>query len=88
MIEKITPELSAEALKSGDRNEFARLVDAYSGPIYRMAMKMLGDPQDVEDVLQNTFLNAFKHIRSFEECSSLATWLYRIAAKEALMMIR
>jgi RNA polymerase sigma-70 factor (ECF subfamily) len=88
MIEKITPVLLAEALKSGDRNEFARLVDAYFGPIYRMAMKMLGDPQDVEDVLQNTFLNAFKHIRSFEERSSLATWLYRIAANEALMMIR
>jgi len=49
---------------------------------------MLGDQQDAEDVLQNTFLNAFKHIRSFEERSSLATWLYRIAANEALMMIR
>jgi len=88
MIEKITPEILVEALKSGDRNEFARLVDAYSGPIYRMALKMLGDQQDAEDVLQNTFLNAFKHIRSFEERSSLATWLYRIAANEALMMIR
>jgi RNA polymerase sigma-70 factor (ECF subfamily) len=88
MIEKTPPELSLDTLKSGDREEFARLVDAYSGPIYRMAMKMLGDGQDAEDVLQNTFLNAFKHIRSFEERSSLATWLYRIAANEALMMIR
>ena len=74
--------------KSGDRDEFAQLVDAYSGPIYRMAMKMLGDGQDAEDVLQNTFLNAFKHIRSFVGRSTLATWLYRIAANEALMMIR
>ncbi len=88
MIEKTPPELSLDALKSGDRDEFARLVDVYSGPIYRLAMKMLGDQQDVEDVLQNTFLNAFKHIRSFEERSSLATWLYRIAANEALMRIR
>lgn len=88
MIEKTPPELSLDALKSGDRDEFARLVDVYSGPIYRLAIKMLGDQQDAEDVLQNTFLNAFKHIRSFEERSSLATWLYRIAANEALMMIR
>ncbi|MCJ7585629.1 MAG: sigma-70 family RNA polymerase sigma factor [Anaerolineales bacterium] len=88
MIEKTPPELSLDALKSGDREEFARLVDVYSGPIYRLAIKMLGDQQDAEDVLQNTFLNAFKHIRSFEERSSLATWLYRIAANEALMMIR
>ncbi len=88
MSEKIPPELSLDALKSGNRDEFTRLVDAYSGPMYRMAMKMLGDGQDAEDVLQNTFLNAFKHIRSFEERSSLSTWLYRIAANEALMMIR
>jgi RNA polymerase sigma-70 factor (ECF subfamily) len=88
MIEKTPPELSLDALKSGDRDEFARLVDVYSGPIYQLAIKMLGDQQDAEDVLQNTFLNAFKHIRSFEERSSLATWLYRIAANEALMMIR
>jgi len=88
MSEKVLPELSLDALKSGDRDEFAQLVDAYSGPIYRMAMKMLGDGQDAEDVLQNTFLNAFKHIRSFEGRSTLATWLYRIAANEALMMIR
>jgi len=88
MIEKTPPELSLDALKSGDRDEFARLVDVYSVPIYRLAIKMLGDQQDAEDMLQNTFLNAFKHIRSFEERSSLATWLYRIAANEALMMIR
>ena len=88
MIDKTPPVLSLDALKSGDRDEFARLVDVYSGPIYRLAIKMLGDQQDAEDVLQNTFLNAFKHIRSFEERSSLVTWLYRIAANEALMMIR
>ncbi|MBU2611102.1 MAG: sigma-70 family RNA polymerase sigma factor [Chloroflexi bacterium] len=88
MINETTPEFSLEALKSGEPNEFARFVDAYSGPIYRMALKMLGDQQDAEDVLQNTFLNAFKHLHSFEERSSLSTWLYRIAANEALMLIR
>ena len=49
---------------------------------------MLGNPQDAEDVLQNTFLSALTHLRSFEGRSSLATWLYRIAANEALMLIR
>ena len=88
MIEKTPPESSLDALKSGDRDEFARLEAVFSGPIYRLAIKMLGDQQDAEDVLQNTFLNAFKHISNFEEHSSLATWLYRIAANEALMMIR
>ena len=79
---------SPEALIAGDRAEFARLVDAYSSPIYRLGLRMLGNPQDAEDVLQNTFINALTHIQSFEGRSSLATWLYRIASNEALMLIR
>jgi RNA polymerase sigma-70 factor (ECF subfamily) len=81
-------ELSIEALRSGDRAEFSRLVDAYSGPIYRLALKMLGIPADAEDVLQNTFLKAFQHLNEFEGRSSLSTWLYRIASNEALMLLR
>jgi len=75
-------------LRSGDRGEFARLVDTYSGPLYRLALKMLGNPPDAEDVLQNTFLKAFQHIGEFEGRSSLSTWLYRIASNEALMLLR
>ena len=48
-------EISIEALRGGDRGEFARLVDAYSGPLYRLALKMLGNASDAEDALQNTF---------------------------------
>ena len=81
-------EISLEALITGDRAEFARLVDLYSSSIYRLSLKMLGNPQDAEDVLQNTFLNALTHLGSFEGRSSVATWLYRIAANEALMLIR
>jgi RNA polymerase sigma-70 factor (ECF subfamily) len=88
MDRKIQPDISLEALAAGDRAEFARLVDAYSGPIYRLGLRMLGSPQDAEDVLQNTFLNALLHIAEFEGRSSLQTWLYRIAANEALMLIR
>jgi len=81
-------EISLEALIAGDRAEFARLVDAYSSPIYRLGLRMLGTSQDAEDVLQNTFLNALTHLSEFEGRSSLSTWLYRIAANEALMLIR
>jgi len=81
-------EISLEALIAGDRAEFARLVDEYSGPIYRLGLRMLGNPQDAEDVLQNTFINALTHIKKFEGRSSISTWLYRIASNEALMMIR
>jgi RNA polymerase sigma-70 factor, ECF subfamily len=88
MITKTLPEISLEALRSGDREAFAQLVESYSGPIYRLALKMLNDTQDAEDILQNTFIKAFQHVAGFEGRSSLSTWLYRIAANEALMMIR
>jgi RNA polymerase sigma-70 factor (ECF subfamily) len=87
MLENKT-EISIEALRSGDREEFSRLVDSYSGQIYRLALRMLGIPSDAEDVLQNTFMKAFQHIKDFEGRSSLSTWLYRIASNEALMLLR
>lgn len=77
-----------DLLRAGDRAEFARLVEVYSRPIYRLALRMLADPLDAEDVLQVTFLKAMQAIASFEARSSLSTWLYRIAANEALMLIR
>ena len=88
MNQTMLTDISLEAIVNGDRAEFARLVDAYSSPIYRLGLRMLGNPQDAEDVLQNTFLNALTHLPGFERRSSLATWLYRIAANEALMLIR
>ena len=81
-------EISIQGLRNGDRHEFARLVDSYSGPLHRLALKMLGDEPDAEDVLQNTFLKAFQHIGEFGGRSKLSTWLYRIASNEALMMLR
>jgi len=83
-----TEDFSLKALRAGDRVEFARLVDAYSGVIYRLGMRMLDDPQDAEDVLQETFIKAFRHLGGFDGRSSISTWLYRIATNEALMMIR
>jgi len=81
-------DFSLAALKAGDRDEFARLVDVYSGPIYRLALKILNDVQDAEEVLQETFIKAFRYLATFEGRSSLSTWLYRIAVNEALMMVR
>jgi RNA polymerase sigma-70 factor (ECF subfamily) len=81
-------DLSIEKLRTGDREEFSRLVDVYSGPIYRLALKMVGTTTDAEDVLQNTFLKTFQHLKDFEGRSSLSTWLYRIASNEALMFLR
>lgn len=83
-----TGTLSLEALRAGDRTEFAHMVDAYSGSIYRLALKMLNNPQDAEDILQETFIKAFRGLKGFDGRSSISTWLYRIATNEALMVLR
>lgn len=88
MINLRTHEFSIEALRAGDRAEFVRMVDAYSAPIYRLGLKMLGNEQDAEDILQNTFLNALTHLPNFEGRSSISTWLYRIASNEVFMLLR
>ena len=80
--------ISLAALKTGDRAEFARLVEATSNHIYRLALKILRDPQDAEDVLQESYIKAMRALPEFEGRSSLSTWLYRIAVNEALMLLR
>jgi RNA polymerase sigma-70 factor, ECF subfamily len=87
-LDKQEATFSLEALQNGDRAEFARLVDTYSTQIYRLALKMLNDSQDAEDVLQETFIKALRSIGTFQGRSSLSTWLYRIAVNEALMLMR
>ncbi len=79
---------SLEALRAGDKVEFSRLVEAYSSKLYRLALKMLDNPQDAEDILQETFIKAFRHLKTFDGRSTLSTWLYRVAANEALMLLR
>ncbi len=84
----ITEPFVIEALRAGDRLEFSRVVEALSGKVYRLALKMLENPQDAEDVLQETFIKAFRGLKNFDGRSSLSTWIYRIASNEALMHLR
>lgn len=90
MIEIIEQEIniSLDALRQSDRAEFAKLVEKFSSKIYRLALKILNNEEDAEDVLQETFIKAMKALPKFEGRSSLATWLYRIAVNESLMVIR
>ena len=76
------------ALRKRDKQAFAELVNRNSTNIYRLGLKMTGNPQDAEDVLQETFIKAYDHIENFEGRSKISTWLYRIAVNEALMLLR
>jgi RNA polymerase sigma-70 factor (ECF subfamily) len=71
-------------LQSGSEPAFDLLVTHYHGAVYGLVYGMLGDGADAADVTQDVFLKAFRGIRSFRGSSSLKTWLYRIAVREAL----
>jgi len=88
MIDKQNNKTDLKALRHRNKEAFAELVERNSNNIYRLGLKMTGNPQDAEDVLQETFIKAFNHIDGFEGRSKISTWLYRIAVNEALMLLR
>lgn len=69
-------------------NTFNKIVDLYKERLYWHVRKILIDHDDADDVLQNTFIKAWKGLETFREDSSLFTWLYRIATNEALSFLR
>jgi RNA polymerase sigma-70 factor, ECF subfamily len=77
----------AEVL-AGDYDAFERLVEKYEGRIYRHLRKIVKDNQQAQDLLQETFLNAYKGLKGFSGSSSFSTWLFRIATNNALMFLR
>ncbi len=80
-------ELVAQA-KTGGEEAFTELVNRYEGNIYRLARHITQNPEDAEDVLQETFLKAYEHLGDFQGNSKFYTWLVRIAVNQALMKLR
>src|SRR5690554_2038212 len=76
-------------LKQADSRDFAfgQLVSTYQERLYWHIRKILLNHDDTDDVLQNTFLKAWRNIENFREESSLFTWLYRIATNEAITFL-
>jgi RNA polymerase sigma-70 factor (ECF subfamily) len=71
-------------LRSGSEAAFDWLVTHYHAPVYGLVAGMLSDPNEAADVTQEVFLKAFRGLQAFRQGSSLKTWLYRIAVREAL----
>lgn len=77
-----------DRIRAGDKAACARCIEEYGSAIYRLAFRLMQNEADAEDVVQETFLNAFRAINSFEGRSGLGTWLYRIAHNNAMMRLR
>lgn len=80
-------ETLAALAASGDGRAFELLVGRYEGRIYRLACRLTSET-DAPDVLQDTFLQAYRHLGEFRGASRFGTWLYRIATNVCLMRRR
>lgn len=71
-------------LQGGSESAFDWLVTHYHGPVFGLIAGLVGDPCEAADITQEVFLKAFRGLGNFRRGSSLRTWLYRIAVREAL----
>lgn len=72
-----------EGLRAGDEKAYEVLITDYQQPVYNLVSRLLNDPGDASDVVQEVFLKVFRKIGAFRGDSSLKTWIYRIAVNEA-----
>ncbi len=77
-----------ERLKAGEAEAYEELIEAYAEMAYRVAYRILQDPQDAEDAMQEAFLTVYRRIDSFRGDAKFSTWLYRIATNAALDIVR
>jgi RNA polymerase sigma-70 factor (ECF subfamily) len=76
------------AAKSGGRAPFGELCERHGKKVFRVVYRIMRNRQDAEDAVQDCLLNAFVHIKDFDERSRFATWLIRIAINAALGKLR
>jgi RNA polymerase sigma-70 factor, ECF subfamily len=77
-----------EALRGRDPHAAERLVETYGARAYRLALRITGNGEDAEEILQDAFLNVTRKIDTFRGDSSLGSWIYRIVANAACLVPR
>ena len=74
--------------RNGDRHAFETIVYAYERPLYNYALRMMGNPEDASDAVQETFLKAYTGLSAFRGESRLSTWLFRILNNACVDQLR
>lgn len=75
-------------ITSGERHRYSVLVDRYQRRLYWSCLRLLGDADEAEDVVQEAFVSAYEHLREYDPTYRFYTWLYRIARNRCLNVIR
>jgi RNA polymerase sigma-70 factor (ECF subfamily) len=84
----LTDEALVGRAQRRDLAAFEELVARHEEKIYRLAMRLLRNESDAQEVIQDTFLSAWRNIGSFQGKAQFGSWLYRVAANAALMLLR
>jgi len=77
-----------DSAKSGNKIAFGKLIRQYEKTVYSFAFKICRDKEKAEEAMQETFINAYRGLKSFSGNSKFSTWLYRIVTNNCLMMHR
>ena len=78
----------AQRCRDGDSSAFEELYRQHAGRLFNLTSRMMGSPQEAEDLLQEVFLHAYRKLGSFRGESSLGTWLYRLGMNHCLDHLR
>jgi RNA polymerase sigma-70 factor (ECF subfamily) len=85
---ELTDLAAVSRARGGDADAFRTLVERHSRAIFRVAYRMTGNEHDADDVVQETFLRAYRQIDRFEERANFGTWVHRIAINCSLDLLR
>lgn len=88
MIDERTDEKLIQAAVKGDKSAFSDLVKRYEETVYRFSYKVCRDRERAEEALQDTFINVYRKLGSFDGKSKFSTWLYSIVTNNCLMKRR
>jgi RNA polymerase sigma-70 factor, ECF subfamily len=90
MADRVEGSDAAQVAKTlaGDEEAFRPLVERYSQRLFRLAFRMTGNENEAEELVQETFLRAYRNLARFEARSNFGTWLYRICANCSLDQLR
>ncbi len=77
-----------ERARRGDQQAFARLVEAYQGPVYNLAYRMLGNATEAEDATQETFVRVYTKLHTYQPDRKLSSWVFSIASHYCIDRLR
>lgn len=78
----------AKLARNGDRRAFAELVELYKDKIFHLAYRMLGNKQEAEDIVQETFMRLYSNLHRYDETQKFSTWIFRIGTNLCIDQLR